>query len=63
MATAARGHSVGIVDGEACCLDGIEVVDLRALQIGSAERVDHDLHAVELELDVTLDGAASSLST
>src|SRR5438477_741399 len=58
VAAAARCDRVRVVDLEAGLLDGLEVVDRRALEVRSAERVDDDLHALALELDVALLGAA-----
>ena len=58
VATAARGARVRVVDREARSLDGVDIVDLGSLQIGRAERVDHDLDAVQLELEIALGRAA-----
>src|SRR5205823_3493708 len=56
-AAAGRGR-VRVVDREARRLDRVDPVDLGALQVGGAERVDDDLDAVELELVVAFLRAA-----
>src|SRR5690242_19541680 len=58
VAAAARGDCVRVVDLEPRLLDRLEVIDDRAGEIGGAERVDDDLHALALELVVALLGAA-----
>src|SRR5688500_19355720 len=54
VAAAARGRRVRVVDLEPGLLDAVDEVDRRAREIRSAELVDDDLHAVLLELEVTL---------
>ena len=49
-----EADGVRVVDLEPGLLDGLEVVDLGALQIRRAERVDDDLDALDLELVVAL---------
>ena len=58
VAAAAGRARVRVVDREPGCLDRVDVVDLGALEVRRAERVDDDLDAVRLELEVALDGAA-----
>src|SRR5215470_5577120 len=53
VAAAARGGHVRVVDREAR-LEALDPVDLGAGQVGRAERVDHDGHAVADELVVAL---------
>src|SRR5712692_4137067 len=55
VATTARGNRVRVVDREPGLLNRVHVVDLRTIQVRSAERIDDHLHAVCLELDVALD--------
>src|SRR6266487_3092145 len=57
VAAAARSGGVRVVDLEAGLLDRLEVVDPRSAQIGRAERIDHDRHALALEHLVALLGA------
>src|SRR6185312_2191152 len=52
VTTAARRAGIRIVDREAGRLDRIDVVDLGALEVRSAERIHDDLDAVHLELEV-----------
>src|SRR5438105_8947320 len=54
VAATARRDGVRIVDREPRRLDRVEVVDLRAAEVRSAERVDDDLDAVHRQLDVAL---------
>src|SRR5438445_13638427 len=54
VAAATRRNRVRIVDREPGGLDGIDVVDLRTLEIRRAEWVDDDGDPVLLELEVAL---------
>jgi hypothetical protein len=54
-AAARRGH-VRVVDREPT-LEAVEEIDLRSLQIGRAEGVDHDRHAERIDLVVALLGS------
>src|ERR1041385_1264463 len=58
VAAAARSDGVRVLDLEPGLLDRLEVVDLRAHQVRSAEGIDHDLDALAVELVVALLGAA-----
>src|SRR5215210_1534791 len=57
VAATAPGRGVRVVDREAA-LEAVDEVDLGALEIGGAERIDDDADAVRLELVVTLHRAA-----
>src|SRR3954470_7780071 len=52
VAAAAGRDGVRVVDLEPGLLDRLEIVDGRALEVRGAERVDDDLHALLLELEV-----------
>src|SRR5579862_3072497 len=57
--TAAAGPGgVRVVDLEPRLLDRLQIVDLRALQVRRAERVDDHAHAVRFGLEVALARAA-----
>src|ERR1041385_3200754 len=58
VAAAARSDGVRVLDLEPGLLDRLEVVDLRAHQVRSAEGIDHDLDALAVERVVALLGAA-----
>src|SRR5438128_6988524 len=58
VTAAARGDGVRVVDREPGGLDRVDIVDLGPLEVGGAERVDHDRDAVRLELVVALLRAA-----
>src|SRR5438477_7604321 len=58
VAAAARGDDVRVVDLEARLLDRLEVVDLGALEIRGAERVDDHPDALKLELVIAVLDAA-----
>src|SRR5262245_26473518 len=49
MAAGAGVHGVGVVDREAGPHQAVDVVDLRAPDVGDAEVVDDDLHALVIE--------------
>src|SRR5256885_11838237 len=46
---AAGGRRVRVLDGEAAAGDGVHEVDLGALEIADADRINEQLHAVRLE--------------
>src|SRR6266852_6747965 len=52
VAAGARVHRVRVVDREAGAHEAVDVVDLGAADVGGAEVVDHDLHAVLVDGDV-----------
>ena len=54
VAAGARTSCVGVVDGEALLLDGVDEVDLRAGEIGGAHPVGDDGHATEVGHDVAV---------
>jgi hypothetical protein len=58
VAAPAAGDRVRVVDREPRLLDRVDVVDLCALQVRRAERIDDDRDAVRFELDVALDSGA-----
>src|SRR4051794_11171569 len=49
LAAAAGGRGVRVLDREAAAGDGVDEVDLGAVQIADADRIDEELHAVRLE--------------
>src|SRR5947207_13647812 len=49
LAASARGGRVRVLDGEAAARDRVDEVDLSALQISHADRIDEELDAVRLE--------------
>src|SRR6185295_635245 len=53
-ATAAGRLHIRVVDREARAHERVDEVDLRAGQVGSAERIDDDAHPVHLDLVVTV---------
>src|SRR5205823_2605453 len=57
VAAAARGGDVRVVDGEAR-LEALDPIDLGAGQVGRAERIDDDRHALARKLVVALLRAA-----
>src|SRR3954454_15205731 len=57
VAAGAGAGRVGVVDGEALLLDGVDEVDHRAVEVGHAHPVDDDGHAVEVGHDVAVEGA------
>src|SRR6266550_6238133 len=58
VAAPAGGAGIRVVDREPGRLDGVDVVDLGALEVRRAERIDDHLDAVHLELEVAVGGAA-----
>src|SRR6266849_2539301 len=52
VAARAGVHRVRVVDREARAHQAVDVVDLAAADVGSAEVVDHDLNAVRVDGDV-----------
>src|SRR5438477_12630578 len=58
VAAAARRHGVRVVDRKAGRLDRVDVIDLRAVQVRRAERINDDGNAVLLGLEVALGRAA-----
>lgn len=54
MATAARTGGVRVVDLEPGLLERLHEIDRSTLEVRGARRVDHDAHAVELDLGVTV---------
>src|SRR5918993_993830 len=57
LAAGAGAGGVGVVDGEARLLEGVEVVDGGAAEVGGAHLVGHHGHAVDLAADVAVQGA------
>ena len=57
VAAGAGSAGVGVVDGEALLLDGVDEVDRRAREVGRAHPVDDDAHAAEVGDDVAVEGA------
>src|ERR1044071_1770434 len=49
VAAGARVHGVRVVDGEAGAHQAVDVVDLGSPDVGDAEVVDDDLHAVVVD--------------
>src|ERR1041385_3023788 len=61
VAAAARSDGVRVLDLEPGLLDRLEVVDLRAHQVRSAEGIDHDLDALAVALVVAAGEAEAIL--
>ena len=57
VTTSAGAARVGIVDGEALLLDGVDEIDRRAEEVGGAHAVGDDLDAVPLLFDVAVEFA------
>ena len=57
LATAAARHCVGVAESEAAAHEGVDEVDLRALEVHGAHRVDDDANAALLDDRVILFGA------
>src|SRR5438874_13776586 len=49
LAASAGGSGLWILDREAAAGDGVHEIDLGALQIADADRIDEQLHPVRLE--------------
>src|SRR3989454_7026870 len=59
LSAAAAGHGVGVAKGEPAAHERVDEVDLGALEVHRAHRIDHDAHAVLIDDRVVLLGAVS----